>query len=89
MYTYFIDLIFVICCCFLFVNSAPTVHVLSHVKCRGKEHMETELKRVESLGGEGLMIRKPGSSYEECRSHNLLKIKTFHDAEVSVMRLWI
>ena len=44
--------------------------------------MEEELKKVEALGGEGLMIRKPGSLYEECRSTNLLKIKTFHDAEV-------
>ena len=45
--------------------------------------MEEELKKVENLGGEGLMIRKPGSLYEQCRSYNLLKIKTFHDAEVS------
>ena len=47
--------------------------------------MEEELEKVEALGGEGLMIRKPGSLYEECRSTNLLKIKTFHDAEVCYM----
>ena len=44
--------------------------------------MGSELRKVEKLGGEGLMIRKPGSKYEHTRSHDLLKIKTFHDAEV-------
>ena len=44
--------------------------------------MDSELQKVEKLGGEGLMIRKPGSKYEHTRSHDLLKIKTFHDAEV-------
>ncbi|XP_072042651.1 DNA ligase-like [Amphiura filiformis] len=66
-------------------NESSTAVVLSHTKCRNKEHVETELKRVENLGGEGLMIRKPGSSYEECRSYNLLKIKTFYDAEARII----
>ena len=42
------------------------------------------LKEVESLGGEGLMIRQAGSLYECKRSHTLLKIKTFYDAEVCI-----
>ena len=29
------------------------------------------------------MIRQPGSKYERTRSKTLLKIKKFHDAEVS------
>ncbi len=37
------------------------------------------------LGGEGLMLRQPGSSYEVGRSFTLLKIKTFHDAEAVVL----
>ena len=31
------------------------------------------------MGGEGLMLRCPGSKYERRRSKNLLKVKTFYD----------
>ena len=35
-----------------------------HERCRGTEHLREELARVEGLGGEGLMLRQPGSRYE-------------------------
>src|SRR5262249_2139633 len=41
--------------------------------------------RVESLGGEGLMMRQPGSLYIAGRSPTLLKVKRFHDAEAKVI----
>ena len=44
--------------------------------------MFEELERVEKLGGEGVMIREPGSKYVGSRSKTLLKLKSFHDAEV-------
>jgi DNA ligase-1 len=47
--------------------------------------LKEELARVEALGGEGLMLRKPGSRYEVGRSFSLLKVKTFHDAEARVI----
>jgi DNA ligase-1 len=56
-----------------------------HDRCRGLDHLRQELARVESLGGEGLMLRQPGSRYEAGRSPTLLKIKTFHDAEATVV----
>ena len=40
---------------------------------------------MEGLGGEGLMLRQPGSAYEAGRSLTLLKVKTFHDAEARVI----
>jgi DNA ligase-1 len=43
------------------------------------------LAEVESLGGEGLMLRTPGSKYEWSRSSTLLKVKTFHDEEAIVV----
>lgn len=58
---------------------------LAHQPCRDLEHLRAELTRVESLGGEGLMLRQPGSRYEAGRSATLLKVKTFHDAEASVL----
>lgn len=56
-----------------------------HEVCRDVAHLKTELARVEALGGEGLMLRKPGSKYEAGRSHTLLKVKSFHDAEARVL----
>ena len=56
-----------------------------HVRCTGVDHLRAELARVEALGGEGLMLRQPGSKYEAGRSPTLLKVKTFHDAEALVV----
>ncbi|HZY88364.1 MAG TPA: DNA ligase [Gemmataceae bacterium] len=56
-----------------------------HEVCRGLDHLRKELARVEALGGEGLMLRQPGSHYEAGRSATLLKIKRFHDAEARVI----
>src|SRR5204863_8081522 len=56
-----------------------------HVRCDGFDHLRDELRRVEALGGEGLMLRRAGSKYEPGRSSTLLKVKTFHDAEAKVL----
>lgn len=54
-------------------------------RCLGIAHLKEELQRVESLGGEGLMLRQPASLYVAGRSSSLLKVKTFHDAEARVV----
>jgi len=58
---------------------------LPHAPCRGVAHLQAELARVEALGGEGLMLRQPGSAYTQGRSATLLKVKRFHDAEGRVL----
>ncbi|MEZ6038914.1 MAG: DNA ligase [Planctomycetaceae bacterium] len=63
----------------------PYTRLLDHTLCRNVSHLRRELQRVESLGGEGLMLRQPGSRYEIGRSASLLKVKTFHDAEATVI----
>ncbi len=57
-----------------------------HALCRGIDHLKEELARLEALGGEGLMLRRPGSKYESGRSSTLLKVKNFHDAEARVLK---
>lgn len=57
---------------------------LDWVRCSGAEHLLNELRAIEAVGGEGIMLRKPGSLYERKRSSTLLKVKTFHDAEATV-----
>jgi DNA ligase 1 len=57
----------------------------THERCKGTDHLREELARVEELGGEGLMMRKPSSKYEVGRSFSLLKVKSMHDAEARVI----
>ncbi|HEX4453040.1 MAG TPA: DNA ligase, partial [Kofleriaceae bacterium] len=65
--------------------NAPHARFLEHAPCRGIDHLKEELARVEALGGEGLMLRQPGSKYAVGRSNTLLKVKTFHDTEARVI----
>ena len=57
----------------------------THERCKNLDALQAELKRVEALGGEGLMLRQPESKYVAGRSFTLLKVKTFHDAEAVVV----
>ncbi len=63
----------------------PYAEWLPHEPCQGVQHLRKELARVEGLGGEGLMLRQPGSRYEVGRSYTLLKVKSFHDDEARVI----
>lgn len=56
-----------------------------HEVCKSAEHLRDELARIETLGGEGLMLRQPHSRYEVGRSVTLLKVKSFLDAEARVV----
>lgn len=58
--------------------------VLHQERCRGLQHLREELSRITSLGGEGLMLRQPGSRYEVGRSNTLLKAKTVSELDPSV-----
>jgi DNA ligase-1 len=59
--------------------------VVDQTQCKDPAHLGVMLRAVESLGGEGLMLRAPGSLYERRRSRTLLKVKSFFDVEGVVM----
>jgi DNA ligase 1 len=63
----------------------PFARFHPHQLCEGTDHLRKELLRVEGLGGEGMMLRQPGSMYVRGRSSTLLKVKTFKDAEAKVV----
>jgi DNA ligase 1 len=63
----------------------PYAAAHDHQACKDVSHLRVELGRVEAAGGEGLMLRRPGSRYEAGRSATLLKVKRFHDAEARVI----
>uniref|UniRef100_A0A6B2LE43 ATP-dependent DNA ligase family profile domain-containing protein n=1 Tax=Arcella intermedia TaxID=1963864 RepID=A0A6B2LE43_9EUKA len=61
---------------------SPYLSYLSLTKCTGKEHLLQFLNEIDGLGGEGVIIREPGSLYEVGRSNTLLKAKKYEDMEV-------
>jgi DNA ligase-1 len=66
-------------------HQPPFAEAHLHERCHGADHLKEKLDRIELLGGEGLMLRQPGSLYEVGRSATLLKVKRFHDAEARVL----
>ena len=67
------------------INRPPFAQAHPHIGYAGHDHLQRELDRIESLGGEGLMLRQSGSFYSAGRSSTLLKVKRFHDAEARVI----
>ena len=70
----------------LMEKSSEFASALPQLLCRDREQLLTELNRILAEGGEGLMLRQPGSLYETCRSNTLLKVKRFLDAEARVLK---
>ncbi len=64
----------------------PHVTIVEQEICQNEAHLRQKLAAIEALGGEGLILRKPQSPYTVGRSHDLLKVKTFQDAEAVVMQ---
>ncbi len=58
--------------------------VLEQQVCEDEDHLRKKLMEVESLGG--VMLRRPDSPYTVGRSYDLLKVKTYEDAEATVIK---
>jgi DNA ligase-1 len=59
--------------------------VLPFWVCEGRKHLLVKLDEIVDAGGEGIVIRKPGSMYTFGYSDTLLKIKKKFDAEAVVI----
>lgn len=64
----------------------PWIVLIPQTRCAGAEMLTLALGLICQQGGEGLMIRQPGSSYVHARSGTLLKVKQWLDAEAIVLR---
>jgi len=60
------------------------VKAVHHAKVKSRAQLEKDLTAIVKKGGEGLMIRQPGSLYEKKRSKTLLKLKKAFDAECRI-----
>jgi len=55
--------------------------VIEHRPVVSQQHLDSELHRIEKLGGEGIILRRRGSPYTPGRSRDVLKVKSYDDME--------
>lgn len=60
------------------------VEIVPQHKLSGQADLDKRMKAMVKAGGEGLMLREPGSRYVSKRSSSLLKVKPSYDAEAVV-----
>jgi DNA ligase 1 len=65
--------------------NCDSLDILDHAVCSGIDDVQERLDGVLADGGEGLMLRAPGSRYVAGRTSDLLKVKRFQDAEARVV----
>jgi len=66
-------------------NLPGHVEILEQIKCSGLEHLTRYEQRIINAGGEGVMLRKADSIYENKRSRALLKVKRMQTDEAVVI----
>ena len=59
--------------------------VIPQTPVRDGEHLQQELRHIQELGGEGLIVRQPDALYTGGRSTEILKVKDYQDAEAIVV----
>jgi DNA ligase-1 len=67
------------------IRGLKHVKAVDQVKCKGAADLKKYHAKITQLGGEGVMLREPGSAYEKKRSSTLLKVKSFDDAEAKIV----
>lgn len=61
------------------------MQIIEAIECKGPEHLKEYFKSIVAKGGEGVMLREPGSIYKQGRSKSLRKYKEYFDTEVKVV----
>ena len=59
--------------------------VIPQIPVRDHTQLQYELHKIETLGGEGLIVRMPDALYAGGRRPEILKVKNFQDAEATVV----
>jgi DNA ligase 1 len=66
-------------------HPSPHAFVIPQQPVHSRAELRRELARIEHLGGEGLIVRDPEALYLSGRRPEILKVKTFEDAEAVVI----
>lgn len=59
--------------------------VIEHTPVKSRKVMTRQLEKVEKMGGEGLILRRPDAPYTSGRSRDVLKVKRSEDTEARVI----
>ena len=65
------------------INS-PHIQAVKQFKLTTNHSLQQKLQQIVNAGGEGLMLHKTDSLYQQGRSNDLLKLKLYQDAEAIV-----
>ncbi len=66
-------------------HPSATAFIIEQKIVHSTVELETELARIEELGGEGLIVRKADALYKIGRSPDIVKVKSYHDMEAVVI----
>ncbi len=66
-------------------HPAPHVRIIEQIRCNGPDHLAAFLYNVESLGGEGVIVKRPDLEFHSGRTPYVLKVKNFDDMEGEVI----
>lgn len=61
------------------------IRIIAQIPVQSREHALQYLRDIEQSGGEGIMLRNPALPYQSGRHSQLLKMKSAHDAECTVI----
>ena len=67
------------------VAGVPNIVVVEQIACKSPKHLAEVRAQVAALGGEGVMLRKARSAYEQKRTSALQKVKSFMDTEARIV----
>ncbi len=65
--------------------SSPYIHLITQSPIANHDALMEQLAETVNTGGEGLMLRKMDSFYSAGRSNDLLKVKSWQDAEAVII----
>lgn len=66
-------------------HPTPYAFVIEQNPVKDHQHLAEELQKMEHFGGEGIILRKPGSLYQAGRSNSCLKVKSYDDMEAVII----
>lgn len=66
-------------------SPSPYLKLVPQFRVANTQALMQKLKTIEAKGGEGLMLHHQDAAYETGRSQALLKLKSYQDAEASVI----
>ncbi len=67
------------------VKVSKYIKLIKQIKVKNKKHLKEFQKKIEKLGGEGIVVRDGTLPYYTGRDNNALKVKSYIDAECEVV----